>query len=231
MFQKGQSSGEVLENQLFHPLRSSRWWNWLKVLLFYIFIFTLFFFLPLSFPCSAATLHCSLSPQHRAVSLPITSTPGAMLGKCISDLVHAWFRHHGPVCLWSIYNLSVSQAAAVHLWRATLESLQAHNWVLCCGRTLSLNVPLSFYPTQSCSLPLVDWGIVIARILTVLEQWACLGVALWEAEFGKARSAEDQHQTNTSAPIKSNKQFIQVVISLCQYFLQITSYQHAPKLA
>lgn len=77
---------------------------------------------------------------------------------------------------------------------------------------------------------------MISRILTVLEQWASPGVALGEAGWCWVwkgwkcpQGAENQHQTNTSVPIRLNKQLIQVVVSLSRYFLQITSYQHAPK--
>lgn len=121
----------------------------LKVLVF-SYLFHLCFSL---FPSLSLVLQLlftvALSPQCTAVSLPITSAPGAMLGKCACDLAHV---HHGPACLWSVLVLillqSVSQAAVIHFWWATVGPLQVHNWVLCCGRTFSLKVPLSFYPVQ-----------------------------------------------------------------------------------
>lgn len=54
--------------------------------------------------------------------------------------------------------------------------------------------------------------------------WVTLGMERLEVPSGGWESTP-----NTSVPIRLNKQLIQVVVSLSRYFLQITSYQHAPK--
>lgn len=52
-----------------------------------------------------------------------------------------------------------------------------------------------------------------------------------QAGWQRPQGPEYKCQTNTSVPVKFNKQLIQVVINLSQYLLEITNYQHAPELA